>query len=280
MRGRCLCGEVAWEGTGTGELVHHCHCGMCRKASGTAFVTVGGFPAADFRFVRGERGIRRYESSRGTTRDFCGRCGSGVPGAPFQDMVFVALGSLEDDPGGRPLAHIFVGSKAPGLEITDDLPRFDAYPPGYADPELLPAAPRPREEGRVNGSCLCGAVAYAFAGPVDAWHQCHCSRCRRARGAAHASNLFLDAARFRFTRGEDEVGAYKLPEAERFTQSFCRTCGGKAPRVNPERGYVAIPAGSLDDDPGSRPERHIFVASKAPWHEITDRLPQFPEFLT
>jgi len=33
----------------------------------------------------------------------------------------------------------------------------------------------------------------------------------------------------------------------------------------------------LDDDPGVRPESHIFVGSKAPWYDITDDLPQFAE---
>lgn len=281
MRATCLCGDVVWEGSGPGDLVHHCHCGICRKVSGTAFTTTGGFPAADFRFVQGESSIRRYCSSPGNERCFCGRCGSIVPGAAFNDTVFVPFGNVEGDPGGRPVAHIFVASKAPWYEIPDDgLPRFDAYPPGYAQPELFPSTPRGGSDGRIGGSCLCGAIAFDFAPPVDAWHNCHCSRCRRGRGGPHASNLFLDARRFRFLRGEDQIQWFKVPEADRFRQSFCGTCGSKAPRVNVEAGYVAIPAGSLDDDPPKRPERHIYVASKAPWFEIADDLPQFPEFLT
>ena len=31
-------------------------------------------------------------------------------------------------PSIRPTKHIFVGSKAPWFEITDDLPQFDEYP--------------------------------------------------------------------------------------------------------------------------------------------------------
>ena len=274
MRGSCLCGDVAWEGAGEGHLVHHCHCGMCRKTTGTAFVTMGGFDAATFRFT--ERGdVTRYRSSASLERCFCARCGSWVPGDPSGEQVYVTFGSLDDDPGGRPLAHIFVASKAPWYEIRDALPRFDAYPPGFAQPELT--APQPRGvgvPGGVGGSCLCGAVAYEIEGPVDAWYNCHCSRCRRAGGGAHASNLFLDARRFRWVRGERELASYVLPEAPRFGRSFCRTCGAKAPRVSAEFGHAAIPTGSLDDDPGSRPQCHIFVASKAPWFEIADDLPQ------
>ena len=130
--------------------------------------------------------------------------------------------------------------------------------------------------GAVRGSCLCGGVAYEIAGRIAGpIVNCHCSRCRRARAAAHASNVFVeDLARLRWLRGEELVAAYKVPEAERFTQAFCRTCGGKVPRVNRARGLAAVPAGSLDDDPGAREELHVFVGSKAPWYDIADDLPQ------
>ena len=38
-----------------------------------------------------------------------------------------------------------------------------------------------------------------------------------------------------------------------------------------------IPLAILDNPP-ARPELHCFVASKAPWFEITDDLPQYPEY--
>ena len=62
-----------------------------------------------------------------------------------------------------------------------------------------------------------------------------------------------------------------------FSQVFCPTCGSGMPRLDPERGVAVIPFGSLDDDPGRGAEDHIFIASKAPWYEITDDLPRFDE---
>src|SRR5206468_4227360 len=127
----------------------------------------------------------------------------------------------------------------------------------------------------LRGSGLCGGVAYEIGGPVAGpIANCHCSRCRKARAAAHASNLFVQLPDFRWLRGEELVVSYKVPEAERFTQAFCRTCGAKVPHLNAARGRVVVPAGSLDDDPGAREELHIFVGSKAPWYEIADDLPQ------
>jgi hypothetical protein len=44
------------------------------------------------------------------------------------DVVDVVLGVLDDDPGVRPACHIFVGSKAPWYEITDNLPQHATRP--------------------------------------------------------------------------------------------------------------------------------------------------------
>jgi hypothetical protein len=130
----------------------------------------------------------------------------------------------------------------------------------------------------IRGSCLCGDVAWEASGPLDMMSHCHCSRCRKARAAAHASNLFTANDGVHFTRGEDLLVSYKLPEAKFFTQTFCRKCGSPMPRVNPARPFAVVPMGALDDDPGVRPQRHIFAASKAPWYDIPDGLPQDAEF--
>jgi hypothetical protein len=129
----------------------------------------------------------------------------------------------------------------------------------------------------VRGSCLCGGVAFELTEAPALARFCHCSRCRKARAAAHASNLVGAADGLSWLRGTELLRSYKVPEARFFTQVFCRVCGGKLPRVDPERGIAVLPLGSLDDDPGRGPEHHIFVASKAPWFEITDDLPQHAE---
>ena len=115
------------------------------------------------------------------------------------------------------------------------------------------------------------------AGDQIELRNCHCSRCRKARSAAFAANLFVPARAFKWLRGEDIVIAYKLPNTQRFGNSFCRICGSPMPRAVPTRDLVLIPAGSLDDNPKIRTSSHIYVGSKAPWREITDTLPQFPE---
>ena len=276
--GSCLCGDVAWEIDGPLQLMSHCHCSRCRKAHGAPFATYVATPADGFRLVRGRERIARWESSPGFFRAFCTRCGSVVPGDPFEAMMFVPAGCLDGDLGVHPAMHIFVAFKAPWVELRDELPRFDAYPPGF-DAPALDQLPAPAPQGtKPRGSCLCGGVAFVVEGEPVRWWQCHCGRCRKARGAAYASNLFTSAGGVRFLRGEELAVSYKVPDAKYFMQVFCRTCGSPIPRVDTSRDLAIVPAASLDDDPGTRPQAHIFVGSKAPWDVITDDVPQYDEY--
>jgi hypothetical protein len=277
--GSCLCGDVAWEIRPPLQFMSHCHCGRCRKAHGSAFSTAVFAPADGFRMVRGAERVTHYESTPGNERPFCGVCGSAVPGGqPWNGLLGVPAGALDDDPGVRPIAHIFVGSKAPWYDVVDGIARFDAYPPGVDAPVFPDLARPPTAAGAVGGSCLCGRVAYVVTGPVLRAQHCHCSRCRKARAAAHASNFFTAIDGVRFTRGEDALRSYKVPDAKFYTQAFCGACGSPMPRLDAGRGLASVPMGSLDDDPGVRPTRHIYVGSKAPWYEIPDDgLPQFAE---
>jgi hypothetical protein len=273
MRGGCLCGAVSWQAEGELSLASHCHCSRCRKAHGTAYGTYAATPERGFS-QRGESA--RFESSPGFVRCFCARCGSVTPGDAAGELRFVPLGGCDGAPAVRPEAHIFAASKAPWYALGGALPRFDAYPPGYGSPALAERAPLD-PPGGVRGSCLCGGVAFTIDEPAPLARYCHCSRCRKARAAAFASNWFVPETALRFTRGDELLASYKIPEALRFKQVFCRACGGKLPRVDPDRKVAVVPLGALDDDPGVRPREHIFVGSKAGWDEITDDLPQYTE---
>ena len=44
------------------------------------------------------------------------------------NFAMVPAGSLDDAPGMEPMAHIFVGSKAPWFTITDGRAQFEEYP--------------------------------------------------------------------------------------------------------------------------------------------------------
>ena len=75
-----------------------------------------------------------------------------------------------------------------------------------------------------------GAVRFAASGPVHAMYLCHCSRCRKETGTAHAANIFLRDATLTWTRGGDSVRHYALP-GTRKARSFCTTCGSPVARA-------------------------------------------------
>jgi hypothetical protein len=272
MTGGCLCGKVRFEIDGPFTMAMNCHCSMCRKHHGAPFATFAAAPIEGFRWLAGQESVGEVQSSEHGKRSFCKTCGSVAPLLmPQWQMAVVFPGNLDASPDVRVDAHIFVSSKAPWYTIADDLPQYPEYPPSFAGASPVPRPAVEPKPGVTQGSCLCGDVAYEMSGAPRVFYQCHCSRCRRARSAAHAANLFYTLEQFRWVRGEAQVVEYKLPEAERFGVAFCGRCGGSVPRV---RGVVVAPAAALDTDPGMKPMAHICVASKAPWFEIRDSIPQ------
>jgi hypothetical protein len=125
-----------------------------------------------------------------------------------------------------------------------------------------------------HGSCLCGGVTFAVDLPFDRFVHCHCSRCRKATGTAHASNAAVKATAFRWLQGEDLVVRYDLPTARSFATSFCRICGSPLPHLTRSGREAIIPAGAFDDELGVKPERHRHWASRADWYAHGTELPK------
>ena len=123
--GSCLCGGVQFQ-VAEVPLIVLCHCSICRKANGAAFDAGATGPVNDFELTKGEDLIQKYESSPGVGRSFCRVCGSTLVTIFHYspDELGLAMGTLDDDPGVKPLFHVYVGSKAPWYDITDSLPQF------------------------------------------------------------------------------------------------------------------------------------------------------------
>ena len=130
LHGGCLCGGVRYEISGNLGQAENCHCSMCRKNSGSAFIPAAQVASKDFKWTKGENLLASYASSPGAKRMFCKNCGSPLAGSneAMKEILFLYMGSLDEDPGVRPEVHIFVGSKAPWFEITDKLPQFKEFP--------------------------------------------------------------------------------------------------------------------------------------------------------
>jgi len=127
----------------------------------------------------------------------------------------------------------------------------------------------------LSGSCLCGALSFSVTGEPARFMHCHCSRCRKATGTGHASNLFVKDGALNWAGDTGLLQSYKIPEAERFTRTFCSRCGGPLPREIHGMNLVMIPAGTLDDEPNIKPQARIFCDSKVSWSCTADGVPCF-----
>ena len=131
---------------------------------------------------------------------------------------------------------------------------------------------------KYSGSCICGSVKYEITGEFRFFFHCHCGRCRKSTGTGHASNVILNPDAVEWMDGEDLIGSYKVPDAERFRTVFCKNCGGPLPRVAPDLSMAVIPAGTLDSNPEINPTGYIFGDSKAAWSCDSRELPTWAEY--
>jgi hypothetical protein len=131
---------------------------------------------------------------------------------------------------------------------------------------------------KLTGACLCGSVTYEVRQPHLQFAHCCCTRCRKATGASHATNLYVAPAQFSWTAGEALTKRYDLPTAASFSTSVCTRCGGPVPRHTRNRTKIVVPAGTLDDVPDLEPQANIFWASRAPWSCGDSGLPCHDEY--
>jgi hypothetical protein len=127
LTGSCECGAVRYRVADAFLYAANCHCSRCRAATGSAFKPFAGIEREKLELIDGADNLLIVgELNANDTR--CRSCGS-LLFSVVRDgaYVHIALGSLRDAPSIRPSEHIFVGSKAPWFEITDDLPQFDEY---------------------------------------------------------------------------------------------------------------------------------------------------------
>ena len=130
----------------------------------------------------------------------------------------------------------------------------------------------------LRGSCLCGAVTYEVRAPFIRFAHCHCARCRKKTGSAHATNLYVAPDHFRWTAGQELTRRWDLPTAKSFATTVCTRCGGPMPHLTRSGREMVIPAGTLDDVPSISPRGRIYWASRAPWSCDGDDLPRSAEY--
>jgi hypothetical protein len=131
LTGKCLCGAVEYEVEDAFEYAMNCHCSNCRRTTGSAFKPIAGIARERMRVLKGDEAVLVYGNPDEAHDVHCATCGSLVYSVVRESAyVHVPMGTLADTPTIRPTAHIFVGSKAPWYDITDDLPQYREFPDG------------------------------------------------------------------------------------------------------------------------------------------------------
>jgi len=128
LTGKCLCGKVEYVVQDEFKYALNCHCSNCRRATGSAFKPFAGIERHKLRIGRDSDSLLVFGDKAQAHDIRCRVCGS-LLYSVVRDGAFVhvALGTLVDEPGISPSAHIFVGSKAPWFDITDNLPQHEEF---------------------------------------------------------------------------------------------------------------------------------------------------------
>ncbi len=107
--GQCLCGAVGFSLEWPSAWVAHCHCTMCQRAHGAAYVTWIGMAEDRVRIDDAQGQLRWYASSPGAERGFCARCGSSLffRSARWAGELHIARANLDGATDRPPSAHAF-----------------------------------------------------------------------------------------------------------------------------------------------------------------------------
>ncbi len=130
-KGSCLCGSVTYQFSGPELVFQYCHCSRCRKFTGSAYAANIIVNPEQFEWLSGESSVGRFEypEARHFATCFCIRCGSSLPWlAKSGRSVIIPAGTLDEDPGIRPVHNIFYQDRAPWREAVEALVSYDALP--------------------------------------------------------------------------------------------------------------------------------------------------------
>ena len=125
VTGACLCGRLRFSARLPTLWVAHCHCTLCQKNSGAAFVTWAGFNEADVAIDDSAHALKWYSATENAYRGFCGDCGSTVffRSTRWPGELHIPVVNLHGPLDKSPQTHVYWDSHQPWLGLADGLPR-------------------------------------------------------------------------------------------------------------------------------------------------------------
>ncbi len=130
-----------------------------------------------------------------------------------------------------------------------------------------------------TGSCLCGGVRFRIRGALAPIQICHCSQCRKAQGAAFASNIPVAAQAFELVQGRELLREFESSPGKK--RVFCQRCGSPVfSRRDAKPDTLRLRAGLIDEPLHTRPAAQFYTAYRASWYDPhDDDVASFPEAL-
>lgn len=126
----------------------------------------------------------------------------------------------------------------------------------------------------MKGSCACGAVGYEIDRIDLPVSHCHCQSCRKTHAAAFVTTAGVLREHFHWTRGQEKLSNYESSPGK--LRRFCSLCGCHLV-AGDTAAAVIVRVATLDEDPGDRPQYHIWAEHDVPWLEHED-LAVYPQW--
>jgi hypothetical protein len=139
ITGGCACGGLRYELMAEPMFVHACHCLLCQRQTGGAFIIHAMIETDRLRVLSGAPYSHELPTGSGGSHTIyrCPECQVAVfsdyGNQPWERLVKV--GTFDDPSRIKPNAHIFIRSKLPWISLPPDVPSFDEF---YDLPNLWP----------------------------------------------------------------------------------------------------------------------------------------------
>ncbi len=126
--GNCLCGAIQFTIELPSNWVAHCHCTMCQKNGGAAFVTWVGVAKNRFEIRDSDNQLQWFQSSPEAQRGFCKQCGSTLffQSSRWPDEIHITLSNFQTPLDKTPQVHAFWDTHVDWFNFDDQLPHKTA----------------------------------------------------------------------------------------------------------------------------------------------------------
>ncbi|MGA1600500.1 MAG: GFA family protein [bacterium] len=145
LSGGCSCGAICYRLLASPMFTHACHCSLCQKLTGSAFIVNTMIEGRHFRLDSGR--LKRFAGPSGSNQQHalyrCEACGDPIVSyyGGSERIAVVKVGTLDDPQALPPQAHVYVSSKLDWVVLSENVPQFEAF---YSFSEAWPEESRER----------------------------------------------------------------------------------------------------------------------------------------